>query len=546
MKKVLLFIILLVLPFIINAEELNLEWQKSLGGSSYEVFYSVTQIKDDNYIAVGKTRSNDIDGITNDGDVLGVIVKYDINGNILWKKNWGEILESVAPTEDGGFVVVGYAEISYIMNGIRVKGSADGIIMKCDADGNILWQNLWGGNGNDQFYNVMPTKDNGVLVSGASSSTDIEGLSNKGDIDAIILKYDKDGNVLWEKSYGGSKSESFDNVVITENEDIIASGDTFSSDIDGLTTKGTPDGLIVKYDRDGNILWNKSWGGSGQEYFRSLILTKDDGYVVVGETNSLNPEGLTTQATSRYTDAIIVKYDKDGNVLWQSSWGGTKDDKFNSIALAKDGGYLVAGWFESSNIEGLPNKSNYLAPEAMIVKYNQNGKIMWQKSWGGNWSDEFNSIISTKNNEYVVVGTSTSTNIEGLEHNNEKDFIIVKYLIKYDLENTISETVNGTAEIIQEGNYGIITPQPNEGYKVEKVIIKDKEGNILDIEVTEQEDGTLTFPLYTDVSVEVIYALAIDNPKTGILDVMTILIIGFLMSITGFFIVKNYNERLEL
>ena len=125
-----------------------------------------------------------------------------------------------------------------------------------------------------------------------------------------------------------------------------------------------------------------------------------------------------------------------------------------------------------------------------------------------------------------------------------EDIILVKYSIEYDLGNV--ETENGSAELKQEGKYGIITPTPNEGYEVDKIIIKDIDGNILDIETTKREDGTYSFELYTDVSIEVIYKEKIENPKTGILDVMTILIIGFIMSVTGIFIVKNYNERYEI
>ena len=176
----------------------------------------------------------------------------------------------------------------------------------------------------------------------------------------------------------------------------------------------------------------------------------------------------------------------------------------------------------------------------------------WQKSWGGNSRDSFregnnydnlNNVIETEDGGIILYGTSDSTDIEGLPNKGSQDIILVKYSIEYDLGNV--ETENGSAELKQEGKYGIITPTPNEGYEVDKIIVKDKDGNVLDVEVTNQEDGTYSFDLYTDVTVEVIYKEAIENPKTGILDVITIIFVGLFISLSGFFIVKRYNERLE-
>ena len=123
------------------------------------------------------------------------------------------------------------------------------------------------------------------------------------------------------------------------------------------------------------------------------------------------------------------------------------------------------------------------------------------------------------------------------------DVFILKYSYEYNLENITTE--NGTSVVEQQGSKGIISPSPNEEYEVDKIIIKDKDGNVLDVKINKQEDGTYSFDLYTDVSVEVIYKEKIENPKTGIFDVITIIFVGLVMSLVGFFIVKRYNERLE-
>ena len=137
-----------------------------------------------------------------------------------------------------------------------------------------------------------------------------------------------------------------------------------------------------------------------------------------------------------------------------------------------------------------------------------------------------------------------SDDIEGITNKGERDIVIVKYSYKFNLETLTND--NGNLKVEQQGSQAIITPTPVQGYEVDQIIIKDKNGEVLDLEVTRLEDGTYSFDLFTDVSVELTFKEKIENPKTGILDVMTILIIGFIMSVTGIFIVKNYNERYEI
>ena len=226
---------------------------------------------------------------------------------------------------------------------------------------------------------------------------------------------------------------------------------------------------------------------------------------------------------------------------WQKSWGGNKYDNLNNVIETEDGNFILFGKSYSTDIEGLPNKGN---EDAIILKYDKNGNMLWQKSWGGNEWDSFSSILDIKEGSVILSGHSSSTNIDEFPNIVSTNYIMVKYSFEYDLGN--AETENGSAELKQEGKYGIITPTPNEGYEVDKIIIKDIDGNILDIKTTKREDGTYSFELYTDVSIEVIYKEKIENPKTGIIDIITILIIGFMMSISGLFIVKRYNERYEI
>ena len=171
-------------------------------------------------------------------------------------------------------------------------------------------------------------------------------------------------------------------------------------------------------------------------------------------------------------------------------------------------------------------------------------QMEWQKSWGGSRQESLNNVIETEDGNFILFGNSTSSDIEGLPNKGLQDIILVKYSIEYDLENV--ETENGSAELKQEGKYGIITPTPNEGYEVDKIIIKDSEGNILDVETTKLEDGTYSFPLYTDVSIEVTFKEKVDNPKTGLLDYGAILSLFMLLPILALVYICRYNQKYGL
>ena len=457
-----------------------------------------------------------------------------------WQKSWGgnsgDILNNVIETEDGNFILFGSSSSTDI-EGLPNKGSNDIIILKYDKNGNMLWQKSLGGSDRDYLSNVIETEDGNFILFGNSISTDIEGLPNKGTRDMIILKYDKNGNMLWQKSWGGNKSEVSNNVIETEDGNFILFGDSESTDIEGLPNKGSNDIIIFKYDKDGNMLWQKSWGGNKIDVSNNAIETEDGSIILFGYSYSIDIEGLPNKGSN---DAIIIKYDKDGNMLWQKSWGGSDRDYLINVLETEDGNFILFGRSSSTDIEGLPNKGSR---DMIILKYDKNGNMLWQKSWGGNKSEVSNNVIETEDGNFILFGNSSSTDIEGLPNKGLQDIILVKYSIEYDLGNV--ETENGSAELKQEGKYGIITPTPNEGYEVDKIIIKDKNGNVLDVEAIKQENGTYSFELYTDVSIEVIYKEKIENPKTGIIDIMAILIVGFMISIGGFFIVKRYNERLE-
>ncbi|MDD4718581.1 MAG: prepilin-type N-terminal cleavage/methylation domain-containing protein [Bacilli bacterium] len=311
---------------------------------------------------------------------------------------------SVVAVSDGYIAVGGSYSTDGDLEGLNI-GDGDAIIVKYDTSGNVLWNKNYGG-GYDEYFTSVAAVSDGYIAVGGSYSTE-------SDFDAIIVKYDTEGNVLWNKNYGGSSYDEFYSI-ITVSDGYIAVGGSYSTDGD-LEELNIDDGdaIIVKYDTSGNVLWNKNYGGSSYEKFYS-VTTVSDGYIAVGSSYSIESE----------FDAIIVKYDIEGNVLWNKNYGGGYDEYFTSVTTVSDG-YIAVGYSDSTNgdLAG-QNKGDV---DAIIVKYDTSGNILWKKNYGGSYWEGFFGV-ATASDGYIAVGYSDSTNgdLAGL-NKGSMDTIIVKY-----------------------------------------------------------------------------------------------------------------------
>ncbi|MCL1877070.1 WD40 repeat domain-containing protein [Candidatus Saccharibacteria bacterium] len=416
----------------VAGDNVVLQWNKNFGGSSAENFESIILTSDGGYIAAGSSYSTDGDltGL-NKGSNDAIIVKYNPAGATEWNKNFGgsgdDRFYSIAQTPDGGYIVAGCSNSTNDdLTGLN-KGSYDAIIVKYDSNGEIEWNKNFGGSSWDQFQSVAITSDGGYIATGFSRSTngDLTGL-NKGDYDATIVKYDPSGVIEWNKNFGGSRVEYFYSIAQVSDGGYIATGfsNSTNGDLIGLN-KGDYDATIVKYDPSGVIEWNKNFGGSDSDGFNSIAPTPDGGYIAVGNSESTNSD-LTGLNKGGY-DAIIAKYSSTGTLEWNKNFGGNYNDNFNSIAPTPDGGYIVAGrsYSTDGDLTGL-NKGDR---DAIIAKYSSTGTLEWNKNFGGSDSDEFFSIAPTPDGGYVAVGYSRSTDGDLIGLNKgSTDFIIVKYL----------------------------------------------------------------------------------------------------------------------
>jgi hypothetical protein len=416
----------------------NFAIEKLLGGADRERSSVIQKTTDDGYIVAGFSQSSangDVTG-TNHGFTDYWVVKLNAVGNITWNKLLGgsgdDIPYSIQQTIDGGYIVAGESGSS--ANGDVTgtnHGGHDYWIVKLDLLGNISWNKLLGGSGDDMAISIQQTTDGGYIVAGESGSSatgDVTG-TNHGGRDCWIVKLDALGNITWNKLLGGNGVEFSYSIMQTTDGGYIAAGASTSSangDVSG-TNHGANDYWVVKLNAAGNITWNKLLGGSGDDIAYSIQQTSDGGYTVAGESRS-SANGDVTGTNHGNYDYWILKLDANGNINWNKLFGGTNDDVANCIQQTADGGYIVAGSSQSS-ANGDVTGTNHGLTDYWVVKLNASGNITWNKLLGGSGDEFAYSIKQINTGGYIVAGGSSSSisgDVRGINHGAQDDYWIVK------------------------------------------------------------------------------------------------------------------------
>lgn len=336
---------------------------------------------------------------------------------------------SIQQTKDGGFIAAGHTKSnSGQVHGNHAAGEFDFWVIKLSKTGNLQWQKCLGGEIDETAFSIQQTNDNGYIVAGEANSNRGQVTGNHGVLDFWIVKLDSSGNLLWEKSLGGSKDDFATSIQQTKDGGYIVAGGTNSNDGDitnhhGLTI--TTDYWLVKLDVNGNKQWQKNYGGTNNDFAQSVIQTKDGGYIIAGNTNSKNGD-VTNVHDTIYGDAWIVKTDRLGKIQWQKTYGGSDYEQANSIQQTKDGGYVACGWTRSNDGDVKGNQGNY---DFWVIKLDSSGTLKWQRSLGGSGGDLAYSIEQTKDKGYIVAGGTTSKDgqVTGLHGTiGKEDFWVVK------------------------------------------------------------------------------------------------------------------------
>ena len=277
----------------------------------------------------------------------------------------------------------------------------------------IAWQNTIGGSDGDILWTLINTADGGSALGGYSSS----GISgdktevNQGGIDFWVIKLLEDGEIDWQNTIGGSGDEYLYSIDQTTDGGLIVCGYS-NSGISGDKTEpsqGTYDYWVVKLDINGTVEWQNTIGGNSDDIPKFIIQTSDGGYFVGGNSNS-GISGDKTEAAigiGSLPDYWVLKLDNAGNIEWQNTIGGVGSDYLNSIEQTSDGGYILGG-YSNSGVSGDKTEASAGNYDYWVVKLNNTGIIEWQNTIGGSLIDILFSINQTSNGGYLLAGYSTS------------------------------------------------------------------------------------------------------------------------------------------
>lgn len=347
--------------------------------------------------------------VTTDGYIVVVgvnkIIKFDTSGNIIWEKDLTGKYLAIIPEENGAFTFSGQ--------------NVDGLVIKFDKDGNELARGKLVGAHGANFRGLDKTKDGGYIAVGLTYSHD---LGIRDTCTAIIAKFDKDFNLVWNTYFGGNNSDEYSGVATDKDGNYLAVGRTYSPEKVQFSTNGTSDAVIVKYDKDGNVLWEKIYGGTDHDRFKAISITEDGVSLVAGFSKS------SEIATNGGYDSLLLNVDKDGNILKEEVFGTPDGDETYGMIPMSDSIIVLLGLFPTENeyfkdgsmvfkksfkVELDTTLSDKVSIQSDTFRYSDNVEInidesikdkVFVKIYNLNTNKEVTNLVNYKDGKFVMPG----------------------------------------------------------------------------------------------------------------------------------------------
>jgi len=407
-------------------KNLDFLWQRYFGGPENDFGKEIIFHKD-RFIIIGEKDIN------NSKDIW--ILKLKLNGDQVWSKTYGDnyddFAHSIDNIEPDGYLITGE-------KGTNNKNQ-QGLIMLIDFDGEVIWEKIFGGNGNDGFYHGINTLDGGYAVVGYTNSFRKSGLKApkstlfnklkrifkppKPSQELWLARLSTKGDKIWEKTYGGLGSEIGKSVSENTDSSLFIIGNTNSFE----NNKG--DTWIIKTNKNGYEIWNKTIGGKGEEYLKSIIFFNKKEMLLSMQSNSSN-KFYKTKNKNYYTKQVLLN--RNGRILWENNISENIENDVNDLFMDSEGKILNIGYKllnkekvykkVSSKWNGFSEKSiNHTIKEAWIFQTDLKGNKIQEHLYSGDRSEIVSkSIIDNKSNIFIL-GNSNAFNI------NQNDIILLNF-----------------------------------------------------------------------------------------------------------------------
>lgn len=367
---------ILLTTFSIHAQETpTVVWQKSYGGDALDLAHCLIQTSDEGFAIAGYTESKG----RGKGDMW--LVKTDKDGEFLWDVTFGDqgndAINSVIETTDNGFLLAGYT------TSVRTNGKRDIWVIKTNKTGKPLWQNTFGGFDSDEAATVIENEDGSFVLAGYTTIQ--EGEKRKSYKSApqksqhiLLVKLTPSGQLVWKKSFGNENYNLAHSVLQLPDGGFAVAGNT-------LLKNKSVDAWLIKTNADGELEWDKVFGGKRWDAMADMTYTKDGSLVLAGTTSSATKRG----------DMWIIKVDPAGNLLWENTFGSDENEAATALVHTKDGGFLV-----TVDLTSPKGRQDIW----MMVKLDTKGQVDWYKVIGDIDLQRVKSIQETSDGSLVIVG----------------------------------------------------------------------------------------------------------------------------------------------
>lgn len=398
---------------VVVAQAPELIWQHTIGGDSSDVCRRVLT-NPDGYLVAGISQSSPTGDKTEDSQLLDYwMLQLNDTGEVVWDNSVIGLdvdhLYGLAPADDGGYYLGGYSASGFGADKTEASlGSFDYWVVKTDSIGNILWDNSIGGNSTDFLYDMVATED-GILLVGAS----VSGISGDkistgfGSFDIWLLFLNEEGDIEWQRTYGGNDDDRAYAVTVSNDGGFYVTGPSWSdsSGTKSGDSRGFCDYWVLKLNAWGEQVWELTLGGDDIDESRD-ILALDDGGCLVGGRSISGVSGDKITLNRGDYDYWVVRLDSLGHEIWQKSYGGEDKDYLYAMEQSP-GGYLIGG-SSVSGISGDKTDANIGSWDHWMLRVDENGEIAWQKTVGGDSEDYIRDMLFIPETGYLIAGSSNS------------------------------------------------------------------------------------------------------------------------------------------
>ena len=324
---------------------------------------------------LGYSKSSDGDASLNMGQHDNWVIRINQKGEIIWEKSFGftghDHAYNIISTIDGGFFFNGFLDVT-ASNGLgmsnkKIKSSKKHGVgefwcHKIDKDGNLQWRKYFGGTNNDRSYDAIQTLEGDFIIVGTSESNDFEISNSKGSYDMWVIKLDNNGNLIWEKSFGGKGYDGGNAVIENSYGNIMILGQTNSLDIDITNPLGSSDFFLVNMTKKGEVLNIENLGTSNFDSGKSIMELDDGSHYLLGNTTD-----ISSVDGNIGSDILFIKTLPNGVFLEKQTIGGSGTDIGYDFTQISDGSIIIVGSTDSEDGIFLKNNGK---EDVFIAKWN--------------------------------------------------------------------------------------------------------------------------------------------------------------------------------